>query len=114
MRSATAHPRSPSLAGRCLRFGLALAFVAGLMTLLNLGPRLPGRAGDLLRSNLDQGVQATALFYMDLERMPEIERRLAGRSVATREPGIEGCYADETRPRPAPFPPPRSKAQTPP
>ena len=64
-------------AGRWLRFGLALALVAAAMAFLASEPRPPGMAGKIIERNLEHEVQASALFYMDLDRMPEIEDRLA-------------------------------------
>ena len=59
-----------------LRFGAGLLLLVAFIALLATGPT----PGAVLKHNLDQEIQATALFYMDLDRMPEIERRLAGGS----------------------------------
>ena len=80
----TLHSRR-DLTGRLLRFGLALALVGLALALLVAGPRPPGMAGEIIQRNLEQDVQATALFYMDLERMPRIEERLALAVAAARE-----------------------------
>ena len=56
-----------------LRFCAGLLVLAGFIALLALGPT----PGSVLQHNLDQDVQATALFYMDLDEMPALERRLA-------------------------------------
>ena len=66
-----------SVAGRALRFALALALVALALAFLVTAPPPPGMAGEIIRRNLEQDVQASALFYMDLERMPHIEERLS-------------------------------------
>jgi len=55
-----------------LRFGIGLFLLAGLIALLAAGPT----PGTVLRHNAEQEIQATALFYMDLDEMPELERRL--------------------------------------
>jgi hypothetical protein len=55
-----------------LRFGLGLLLLAGFAVLLALGPK----PGPVLQRNLEQDVQATALFYMDLEEMQHLEQRL--------------------------------------
>jgi hypothetical protein len=57
---------------RWLRFCGGLFLLGGLVTLLAAGP-LPG---PVLRNNADQDIEATALFYMDLDEMPELEWRL--------------------------------------
>jgi hypothetical protein len=46
--------------------------LGGLITLLAVGPA----PGPVLRNNAEQDIQATALFYMDLDEMQELELRL--------------------------------------
>ena len=58
---------------RWLRFCAGLLILGGLITLLAAGPA----PGPVLRNNAEQDIQATALFYMDLDDMQELERRLA-------------------------------------
>jgi hypothetical protein len=55
-----------------LRFCAGLLVLAGFIALLALGPT----PGSVLQHNVDQEIQATALFYMDLEEMPALEQRL--------------------------------------
>ena len=55
-----------------LRFGAGLLLLAGFIALLAAGPT----PGPVLKHNLDQEIQATALFYMDLDDMQNLERRL--------------------------------------
>lgn len=59
-----------------LRLGVALTLLAALVVWLTLGHVPPGVAGRVIRSNLSHDVQATALFYSDLEAMGDIEGRL--------------------------------------
>ena len=61
---------------RWLRFFFGLALLAGFFAFLTTTPRPPGTAGEIITRNLNQDIQATALFYADLDRMPEIEDRL--------------------------------------
>jgi hypothetical protein len=56
-----------------LRFGAGLLLLAGFIAVLALGPT----PGSVLRHNAEHEIQATALFYMDLDEMPALERRLA-------------------------------------
>jgi len=49
-----------------------LVVLAGLIAFLAMGPT----PGAVLRNNADQDIQATALFYMDLDEMPNLEQRL--------------------------------------
>ncbi len=61
-----------SPAGRWWRFSVGIVLLVGFIALL---ATLPPPA-EVLRHNTEHDIQATALFYMDLERMPEIERQL--------------------------------------
>jgi hypothetical protein len=42
-------------------------FLAGIILLLMQGKTPPGPAGEVFRNNLDTGIDATPLFYTDLE-----------------------------------------------
>jgi hypothetical protein len=64
------------LNNRWLRLFIGIAFLGGFFAFLTTKPRPPGTAGKIIDRNLSQDVQATALFYSDLDRMPEIENRL--------------------------------------
>ena len=55
-----------------LRFGAGLLLLAGFIALLAMGPT----PGPVLQHNIDQEIQATALFYMDFEEMQVLEQRL--------------------------------------
>lgn len=55
-----------------LRFGAGLLLLAGFIALLAAGPT----PGPVLQHNLDQEIQATALFYMDFDEMQNLELRL--------------------------------------
>ena len=57
---------------RVLRFCAGLLILGGLIALLALGPT----PGPVLQNNAEQEIEATALFYMDLDEMQELERRL--------------------------------------
>jgi hypothetical protein len=67
------------LEDRRVRVGLALLMLTAAITFLIVGPRLPGPAGEIIERNLEQDIQATALFYMDLDRMQEIQEDLEQR-----------------------------------
>lgn len=69
------NPQFP-LGKRIFRLALGLSFVVGLILLLMARPIPPGIAGEVLTHNLDEDIEATALIYMDLERMQQIERHL--------------------------------------
>jgi len=57
---------------KALRFLVGLLLLGGLIALLAMGPT----PGPVLRNNMEQDIQATALFYMDLDEMQELEQRL--------------------------------------
>ena len=50
-----------------LKFALGLAALLGFAWLLASGVTPPGAAGEVLRHNQAQGIDATALFYTELE-----------------------------------------------
>jgi hypothetical protein len=57
---------------KLLRFCIGLLLLGGLVAVLAAGPA----PGPVLRNNLEQDIEATALFYMDLDEMQELEGRL--------------------------------------
>jgi hypothetical protein len=72
------------ISNRWLRLCIGLALLGALFGFLSAKPRPPGMAGAIIDHNLEHDIQATALFYMDLERMQEIEKRLR-RGVSKRD-----------------------------
>jgi hypothetical protein len=58
---------------RWLRLGVGVAILAAAFALLARGPLVPGSAGRVLQHNREHDLEASALFYTDLERMPEIQ-----------------------------------------
>lgn len=60
---------------RWLRFALGVSILAGFFWFLTTRPTPPGVAGQIIERNLRQDVDATALFFTELERMPAIEER---------------------------------------
>ena len=67
---------------RWLKFCTGLLLLGGFVALLATGP-VPG---PVLRNNAEKDIQATALFYMDLDEMQELERRLEA-MLEEKEPG---------------------------
>ena len=63
--------------GKWIQFLIGLGIVVGFICFLMSEPVPQGVVGDVVRRNLDQDVQTTALFYMELDRMPEIEKNCA-------------------------------------
>jgi hypothetical protein len=69
--------RADRVRNRWLRLAVGAALLAAAFAVLARGPLVPGAAGRVLEHNREHDLQTTALFYSDLERMPEIEARLA-------------------------------------
>jgi hypothetical protein len=67
-----------------LRFGAGLLLLVGLIVFLAVGPT----PGAVLQHNAEQEIQASALFYMDLDEMPALERRLE-RMLENQSPGSD-------------------------
>jgi hypothetical protein len=67
---------------KLVRFCVGLFLLGGLIALLAVGPA----PGPVLRNNAEQEIEATALFYMDLDEMQNLERRLE-EMLAEKEPG---------------------------
>ena len=80
--------RMDGLIGKGLRLLIGVLILSGTFWLLAAGPCPPGAAGEVIRHNRDHDVQATALFYLDLDRMPELESAL-GDAGSNRGPGTE-------------------------
>ena len=66
------NPSREQPGGRWWRLAAGLLLLTAFITLLATAP-LPGA---VLQHNTEQDIQATALFYMDLERMQDIEQTL--------------------------------------
>jgi hypothetical protein len=51
----------------------------------------PGPLGEVLRHNQSEGIDASPLFYTEVENMRDLEAGLTGRNTRTDEPGrIDG------------------------
>ena len=57
---------------KVLRFLAGLVLLGGLITALAVGPT----PGPVLRNNAEQDIEASALFYMDLDDMQDLELHL--------------------------------------
>ena len=68
--------KKTALGRRLARLAIGLALTAGFFCVLAFGPMWPGVAGRMIERNMDQQIQATALFYQDLEAMSNLEDRL--------------------------------------
>jgi hypothetical protein len=68
-------------AGRWWRFSVGLVLLLSFILLLATAPP----PAQVLRHNIEHDIQATSLFYMDLERMPEIEQTLVALQEQARE-----------------------------
>ena len=57
-----------------VKFGLGLLAVLALALLLSQGVTPPGPAGEVLRHNQRLGLDATPLFYTEVEHFAELEQ----------------------------------------
>ena len=64
---------------RWAKLAIGLLILAGFAFLLGSGAAPPGRIGDVIRNSHAHQIDATALFYSDLDNMQELERDLAER-----------------------------------
>lgn len=78
-------------AGRWLRFALGLAALTAFFGFFASGWTPPGAAGTVLRSNQRNDIDASPLFYSDLENMPQIEADIRALREAARsgQSGVE-------------------------
>lgn len=65
-----------------VRFIIGIGILSAFFWFLTTRPVPPGVAGHIIIRNLREDVQADALFYADLERMPAIEKELASALIA--------------------------------
>ncbi len=59
-----------------MRFGLASAVLAGVIWVLASGFTPPGIAGEVIRHNREADIDASPLFYTEVENMAELEEGL--------------------------------------
>jgi hypothetical protein len=82
-------PQDLSIKQRCVRFVFGLALLGGFFAVVVGVPHPGGAAGAFLDQTEAMDIQATALFYADLEQYYDIEGRLWGddgyRALAERE-----------------------------
>ena len=56
------------LFGRWVRFFVGLALLLGFAWFLSRGYAPPGIAGEVIRNNLHHGIDATPMFYTEIEQ----------------------------------------------
>jgi hypothetical protein len=62
---------------RWLRFFIGLALLGISIAFFASGPTPPGIAGEVLRHNREHDIDASPLFYSEVENMHELEEGLA-------------------------------------
>jgi len=67
------------LSTRLLRFGLAVGITACVTAVLMSGVTPPGACGEVLRHNRECDIDASPLFYSDVEDMRALERAVTDR-----------------------------------
>ena len=70
---------------RLIKFVVGLLLLGGLAFCLGTGITPPGKAGEVIRHNQESRVDATALFYSDLENMQELERGVVEMQAGARD-----------------------------
>jgi hypothetical protein len=65
------------LARRLIRFAVGLALLSLVVLFFASGYTPPGAAGDVLRHNQANDIDASPLFYTEVEHMHELEDSLA-------------------------------------
>ncbi len=81
------------------RWGLAkllagVILIAGLAYVLGSGVTPPGMLGDVIRHNREFQIDATPLFYSEVENMQELERGVAEMVEAARVTRVSGPLQD--------------------
>ena len=71
---------------RVVRLLVGLALLGGPTALLMSGVTPPGPAGELLRHNRECRIDASPLFYSEVENMAQLEAALRLRRANSREP----------------------------
>jgi len=61
---------------RWLRFAIGLSLLGGVIILGVAGVTPRGAAGEIIRQDQDSSIDATPLFYSEVENMAELETRL--------------------------------------
>lgn len=73
-------PKSaPPAANRWLRFLIGLLMLGSSIAFFSSGYSPPGALGEVLRHNQEHDIDASPLFYSEVEHMQELEARIAER-----------------------------------
>ena len=69
-----------------VKLSIGTLLIAGLAIFLGSGPLPPGHFGDVIRHNRERGIDATPLFYSEVENMADLEDALARSRAAASAP----------------------------
>ena len=83
-----------SLRTRCFRLAVGLALLTAVAGFFASGYSPPGPLGEVLRHNQEQGIDASPLFYTEVENMQELEAGLAAPDRGADEPDQCGAGTD--------------------
>ena len=83
-----------SLRTRCFRLLVGIVLLAAVAGVFASGYAPPGPLGEVLRHNQAKGIDASPLFYTEVENMQELEAGLTGRDKRTEEPDRMGGKTD--------------------
>ncbi len=81
--------------GRWLRFLFGLAALTAFFGVFASGWTPPGPAGAVLRNNQGLNIDASPLFYSDLENMPQIEADVRALRQAAARSGAGRLHSDD-------------------
>jgi len=98
--------RDGKLTHRLWRFVVGLVLLAAFYSVFASGYTPPGIAGEVLRHNREYEIDASPLWYMEVENMQELEEgvrhmRLSARSRLSSEPVDSSCNEDRVKDLPA-------------
>ena len=77
MSTGTDNVRALPLGRRLLRLAIGLALLGAFIGTIMSGVTPPGVAGEVLRHNRAANIDASPLFYSDVEHMADLERAVA-------------------------------------
>jgi hypothetical protein len=80
---------------RWLRFGAGLLLLGLFAGFFMSGLTPPGACGEVLRHNQANQIDASPLFYSEVEHMAELEAAVRQRRTGGGEPSTESQYGEE-------------------
>jgi hypothetical protein len=79
---------TPLTPAKWQRFSIAMLFLALVILFFSSGWTPPGPAGDVLRHNQQRDIDASPLFYSEVENITDLQKELAA--------GLDSARTDST------------------